>query len=583
MKNGSFQRFSLRKFKIGTGSILLGTFLMVGMHNEANASELDSTQTAHQTFVEDNNKITTKPNESTNQNDNKTEITESESSASTNDMTESTNKTEEVTTLNTNENTSDVNQPEVTNNTPTSYAENQYPTQETTSKTVETTSDINKDADKDGNLTYFQEQNGYIPQRIQTVQNGVKTGENCTADEVTTSYTNNVDLNAKSIMDTNLDDYSNNGYQEKVKNPNNHPNAVDTENYGPGNLEIQHWQDGPNEATKTQYWRAVFATDYAIDNAEMRVTLPYENVTTTDVSNWVVNRYYPAVSTNGMSKYQHILTPVSVTFNGNVAIINFGNIEANSAYGIMFTKQFDTPQNLSNGLLSTSANVGGTWNEDDLQRQLELKKENMRTQGFTEDEINNAQLDYLKSNLSPKQIEYINEVCEIPENPSNPDNPSNPENPENTHNPDNSDNPDNPENPSNLDNLNNSDNPGNLDYLNNTDRSELMNNSNISNNTKGLATFNNSDLIGNPEKFHNSNYNSVSNMVYNSNNHVASKFMYPTLETDVTKKSTDYSDKNQLPNTGQLQDKANPLLGAVAAIFGVIFILFRRKSIRKER
>ena len=580
MKNGSFQRFSLRKFKIGTGSILLGTFLMVGMHNEANASELDSTQTAHQTFVEDNNKITTKPNESTNQNDNKTEITESESSASTNDMTESTNKTEEVTTLNTNENTSDVNQPEVTNNTPTSYAENQYPTQETTSKTVETTSDINKDADKDGNLTYFQEQNGYIPQRIQTVQNGVKTGENCTADEVTTSYTNNVDLNAKSIMDTNLDDYSNNGYQEKVKNPNNHPNAVDTENYGPGNLEIQHWQDGPNEATKTQYWRAVFATDYAIDNAEMRVTLPYENVTTTDVSNWVVNRYYPAVSTNGMSKYQHILTPVSVTFNGNVAIINFGNIEANSAYGIMFTKQFDTPQNLSNGLLSTSANVGGTWNEDDLQRQLELKKENMRTQGFTEDEINNAQLDYLKSNLSPKQIEYINEVCEIPDNPNNPNNPSNPDNPENTHNPDNSDNPD---NPSNLDNLNNSDNPGNLDYLNNTDRSELMNNSNISNNTKGLATFNNSDLIGNPEKFHNSNYNSISNMVYNSNNHVASKFMYPTLETDVTKKSTDYSDKNQLPNTGQLQDKANPLFGAVAAIFGVIFILFRRKSIRKER
>ena len=63
-----------------------------------------------------------------------------------------------------------------------------------------------------------------------------------------------------------------------------------------------------------------------------------------------------------------------------------------------------------------------------------------------------------------------------------------------------------------------------------------MNNSNISNNTKGLATFNNSDLIGNPEKFHNSNYNSISNMVYNSNNHVTSKFMYPTLETDVTKK-----------------------------------------------
>src|SRR5699024_11850843 len=110
-----------------------------------------------------------------------------------------------------------------------------------------------------------------------------------------------------------------------------------TENYGPGNLEIQHWQDGPNEATKTQYWRAVFATDYAIDNAEMRVTLPYENVTTTDVSNWVVNRYYPAVSTNGMSKYQHIINSVSVTFNDNLDIFKFGKIEVNSVYCIMIT------------------------------------------------------------------------------------------------------------------------------------------------------------------------------------------------------------------------------------------------------
>lgn len=104
-------------------------------------------------------------------------------------------------------------------------------------------------------------------------------------------------------MDTNLDDYSNNGYIEKVKNPNNHPNATDKENFGPGNLEVQHWQDGPNEATTAQYWRAVFATDHAINNAELRVTLPYEDVTKEDVTDWVVNRYYPAVSNNGTSYY----------------------------------------------------------------------------------------------------------------------------------------------------------------------------------------------------------------------------------------------------------------------------------------
>lgn len=38
MKKGNFQRFSLRKFKVGTGSILLGTFLVIGLHNEAHAS-----------------------------------------------------------------------------------------------------------------------------------------------------------------------------------------------------------------------------------------------------------------------------------------------------------------------------------------------------------------------------------------------------------------------------------------------------------------------------------------------------------------------------------------------------------------
>lgn len=63
-------------------------------------------------------------------------------------------------------------------------------------------------------------------------------------------------------MDTNLDDFSNNGYLEKVKNPNNHPNAYtnktdNTTNFGPANLEVQHWQSGKNNATTAQYWRIV--------------------------------------------------------------------------------------------------------------------------------------------------------------------------------------------------------------------------------------------------------------------------------------------------------------------------------------
>ncbi|WP_239761213.1 hypothetical protein, partial [Mammaliicoccus sp. N-M51] len=79
----------------------------------------------------------------------------------------------------------------------------------------------------------------------------------------------------------------------------------------------------------------------------MRVTLPYDNVTTSDASDWLVNRYYPAVSKDGKSSYTNIITPENITFDGNIAIINLGNVVANSAYGIVFNKQFDTPQDFS--------------------------------------------------------------------------------------------------------------------------------------------------------------------------------------------------------------------------------------------
>ncbi|PCF86312.1 hypothetical protein [Staphylococcus intermedius] len=325
----------------------------MGIQHEAQASENGTVET-------DNSKINS---EATN--------TESKNTA----MKQPSDATQPEVNENTNVTTNKASEtPEDTNDEGTSYTAKQYPDQDTNSIAVENDADDKKDTDKDGALTYFKEQNGYVPEQTQTVKNGVKTSEHCTADEVTTEYTNKVNLNAKSVMDTNLDDYSNNGFQEKMKNPNNHPNATDVNSYGPGNLEVQHWQTGSNEATTSQNWIIVFATDYAIDNGVMRVTLPYDNVTTSDASNWLVNRYYPAVSRDGKSSYTNVITPENITFDGNIAIINLGNVAANSAYGIVFNKQFDTPQDFSNGPLTTSINVSGEWNEEDLRRQLELKK-----------------------------------------------------------------------------------------------------------------------------------------------------------------------------------------------------------------
>ncbi|TDM46077.1 LPXTG cell wall anchor domain-containing protein [Macrococcoides goetzii] len=292
------------------------------------------------------------------------------------------------------------------------YAEQAYPGQTDPGIPVDSTN-IKKDIDTDGFLTYTKELNGYrITYRTSTEQN-VPTSDRCVADKVTTYYSNIVDLNAKSVMDSKLDDYSNNGYFEKVLNPNNHPSIVNSTIYGPGNLEVQHWQTGSNEAVTMQNWRIVFATDYAIDNAIMKVTLPYEGVVISDATEWLINRYYPAVT----GTTSHYNTPIGynlLNITGNVATFDLGNVSANSALSVVFTKKFDTPQNLSNNLPSTQVNVSGTWNEADLIRQLEEKKLMMKAQGATEEEIAKVQLDYIYNPLTPVSEQYINETCAVP-------------------------------------------------------------------------------------------------------------------------------------------------------------------------
>ena len=292
-----------------------------------------------------------------------------------------------------------------------SYAEKKYENVQMNSEPTND-SNINKDTDNDGKLTYFKEVNGYVPKIDEIIEKNVPRGNGeCIGDKITKSYTDEVDLNAKSVMDTNLDDYSNNGYLEKVKNPNNHSSTdssnTDEDLYGPGNLEVQHWQNGPNDATKTQNWRVVFATDYAINNAVLTVTLPYDNVSVTNVTDWVINRYYPAV-TNNNNIYTNYLVPLDISFNGNVATINFGNIVGYSAFGMIFSKTFDVPQDFSKDLKVTSARVIGTWKSDEL----------------------NADSKYIKSSKTEPSIIWQNEVCPIPIDPETPETPETPEIPE---------------------------------------------------------------------------------------------------------------------------------------------------------
>ncbi|WHA09483.1 LPXTG cell wall anchor domain-containing protein [Enterococcus montenegrensis] len=309
-----------------------------------------------------------------------------------------------------------------------SYAEKKYENVQMNSEPTND-SNINKDTDNDGKLTYFKEVNGYVPKIDEIIEKNVPRGNGeCIGDKITKSYTDEVDLNAKSVMDTNLDDYSNNGYLEKVKNPNNHSSTdssnTDEDLYGPGNLEVQHWQNGPNDATKTQNWRVVFATDYAINNAVLTVTLPYDNVSVTNVTDWVINRYYPAV-TNNNNIYTNYLVPLDISFNGNVATINFGNIVGYSAFGMIFSKTFDVPQDFSKDLKVTSARVIGTWKSDEL----------------------NADSKYIKSSKTEPSIIWQNEVCPIPIDPETPETPETPEIPEIPETPETPEIPETPETP----------------------------------------------------------------------------------------------------------------------------------------
>ncbi|MEG2641842.1 MAG: SHIRT domain-containing protein [Eubacterium sp.] len=268
------------------------------------------------------------------------------------------------------------------------------------------------DRDQDGKLTYMLPSNGYKA-ATKTITETIINERGCQEDQITTVYTDGVEFNARSVMDPNLDDYSNNGYFEKVYNPRNHhvnsDNAELAATFGPGNLEVQHWQDAGISQTQVQFWRIVFASDYAMDNVVMTITLPYDDTTNSDTTDWVINRYYPAV--NGGGRYTQAMQGKSITINGNIATIEFGNIPSDSAYGITFTKRFDPPADFSEDKKVTAAKVTGQWNEEGLRLALEAKKEKMRAEGASPEEISAATLDYMKMPQSIESIRYENEVC----------------------------------------------------------------------------------------------------------------------------------------------------------------------------
>lgn len=270
------------------------------------------------------------------------------------------------------------------------------------------------DRDQDGKLTYMLPSNGYKT-AIKTIRETITNEQGCQEDKITTVYTDWVEFNARSVMDPNLDDYSNNGYFEKVYNPRNHQVSSTTgalaDAFGPGNLEVQHWQDGGLDQTQAQYWRIVFASDYAMDNAVMTITLPYDGTISSDTTDWVINRYYPGV--NGGGHYTQALQAKSITINENIVIIELGNIPSDSAYGITFTKRFNPPADFSEDKKITAAKVTGQWNEEGLTLALEAKKEKMRAEGASPEEINAATLDYMKMPQSIESIRYENEVCPL--------------------------------------------------------------------------------------------------------------------------------------------------------------------------
>ena len=228
--------------------------------------------------------------------------------------------------------------------------------------------------------------NGYIVGEDISI---VKQGKDGACDIITVEKKINdkVNLNASAKIDTRLKDYSNNGYTEKITNENNHSITTETEKKaaeklsGPGNLEVQHWQDGPNESTKQQHWRFVFATDYAIQNGKITVKLPYElkdNYTIEDTTDWLVNRYYPAVT--GKKFYSDLNVVNKDTYKSKIQIdgdkltIDVGDIPARTAFSFTVHKKFDTPQDFSNDIKEASINVSGNWRLDEKYIKLPTTK-----------------------------------------------------------------------------------------------------------------------------------------------------------------------------------------------------------------
>jgi len=228
--------------------------------------------------------------------------------------------------------------------------------------------------------------NGYIVGEDISI---VKQGKDGACDIITVEKKINdkVNLNASAKIDTRLKDYSNNGYTEKIINENNHSITTETEKKaaeklsGPGNLEVHHWQDGPNESTKQQHWRFVFATDYAIQNGKITVKLPYElkdNYTIEDTTDWLVNRYYPAVT--GKKFYSDLNVVNKDTYKSKIQIdgdkltIDVGDIPARTAFSFTVHKKFDTPQDFSNDIKEASINVSGNWRLDEKYIKLPTTK-----------------------------------------------------------------------------------------------------------------------------------------------------------------------------------------------------------------
>ena len=228
--------------------------------------------------------------------------------------------------------------------------------------------------------------NGYIVGEDISI---VKQGKDGACDIITVEKKINdkVNLNASAKIDTRLKDYSNNGYTEKIINENNHSITTETEKKaaeklsGPGNLEVQHWQDGPNESTKQQHWRFVFATDYAIKNGKITVKLPYElkdNFTIEDTTDWLVNRYYPAVT--GKKFYSDLNVVNKDTYKSKIQIdgdkltIDIGDIPARTALSFTVHKKFATPQDFSKDIKEASINVSGNWRLDEKYIKLPTTK-----------------------------------------------------------------------------------------------------------------------------------------------------------------------------------------------------------------